>query len=146
MNSWNTARPYGITVLRVVVGLIFLLHGWQKLTQFTVTGFTGFLSELGIPGAGVAAIIVIALELIGGLALILGLGTRWLGVLFAITMLVALATVHLPNGFFANDNGYEFVLLLGAASVALALTGGGAAALDDLVLNRTRARTAARAS
>lgn len=141
--SWNRTQPWGLTVLRVVTGLIFLIHGWQKITMFGLAGFTGFLTQLGVPGASVAAVVVIAVELLGGLALILGLGTRYVTIPLAITALVALLTVHLPAGFFASDGGYEFVLLLLVACVTLALSGGGALALDDLVRGRFGRATSA---
>jgi putative oxidoreductase len=136
MYSKTHTQPWGLTVLRIVTGIIFLMHGWQKITVFGLEGFTGFLSQLGIPGASVAAVIVIAIELLGGLALILGLGTRYVAIPLAIDMLVALFTVHLSAGFFVGDGGYEFVLILLAASVALSLAGGGALALDNIVRER----------
>jgi putative oxidoreductase len=135
LNAGGT-REWGLTVLRIVTGIVFFAHGLQKLTEFGVGGFAGFLTSLGIPLPGVFAVIVIAVELLGGLALILGLGTRWVALPLAIDMLVALFTVHLPNGFFAQNNGYELVLILLAASVALALTGSGALALDNLLGGR----------
>jgi putative oxidoreductase len=90
---------------------------------------------LGLPAPMIAAIIVTAVEALGGLALILGLFTRWAAIPLALTMLVALFMVHLPNGFFVTGggNGYEFVLTLAAASVTLFLTGSGALALDDVI-------------
>lgn len=144
ISTWDRNQPWALTVLRVVTGIVFFVHGWQKITVFGVAGFTGFLTQLGIPGASLAAVIVIALELLGGLALILGIGTRFISIPLAINMLVALFTVHLANGFFVSDNGYELVLLLFAASVALAIGGSGAFALDNLVRGRVgTTRTAA---
>ena len=89
---------------------------------------------------------MIAVEVVGGLALILGLGTRWVAIPLAIDVLVALFTVHLPAGFFVSDGGYEFVLLLLAANVTFMLSGSGAAALENLVWRRggtARSREAA---
>ncbi len=123
-------KQLGTTVLRVVVGLVFFIHGWQKLFTFGVDGTTQFFQSLNIPAASVAAVVVIAVEFLGGLALILGFMTRPAALALAINMLVALFTVHLENGFFAGANGYEFVLTLFAACVALVLLGPGALALD----------------
>lgn len=120
----------GITLIRVVVGLTFFLHGWQKLFTNGIDGVGGFFGSVGIPAAPVAAIIVTFLELLGGLALILGIGTRLVSVLFVFEMLVALLTVHLANGFFVTNNGIELVLLLGVVSAGLALAGPGLYALD----------------
>lgn len=132
----GTNPAYGLAVLRVITGIIFFVHGLQKITQFGVGGFTGFLTQQGIPLPAVAAVVVIAVELLGGAALILGLGTRLVALPLAFDMLVALITVHLPAGFFVQDGGYEFVLLMLAASVTLALAGGGALALDNLMPTR----------
>lgn len=132
----NAYREYGITALRVIIGVIFLVHGLQKMFMFGVEGTAGFLGSLGIPLAGVFAVILIAVEVLGGLALILGAFTRIVSVLVAITMLVALFTVHLGNGFFVSDGGYEFVLLMMVGGITLVLTGAGALALDDVLARR----------
>jgi len=134
MTSTNTS--YGVTILRVVVGVTFLAHGLQKLLMFGLDGTAGFLASVGIPAAGLVAPLLIALEVFGGLALILGLFTRYVGIALAVDMLVALLTVHIANGFFVDAGGFELVLLLGAASVALSLLGSGAFALDTLLPGR----------
>lgn len=122
---------WGIALLRIVTGVIFFVHGWQKLFDMGHGGVTGFFTSLNIPLPAVAAAVVIAVELLGGLALILGFLTRLAALPLAINMLVALVTVHLKAGFFAGNGGYEFVLLLAAASAALFLLGSGAFALDN---------------
>lgn len=126
----NRLWPWGILLLRVVVGFAFFMHGQQKLFEMGIGGVTGFFDSLGVPAAGLFAVIVSLVETIGGLALILGVLTRVAGVLLAIDMLVAMFVVHAPNGFFAGANGVELVLVLGASATALALTGPGALALD----------------
>lgn len=118
-----------LAIIRVIVGIIFAAHGWQKLNG--LDGTTGFFTSLGIPAAGVMAVIVTFVELVGGLALIVGLGTRLFAALLAITMLVALLTVHLQNGFFASNGGVEFSLLLLAASLGFALAGAGRLSVDN---------------
>jgi putative oxidoreductase len=139
MNLNNPQLPaWGITVLRVVVGAVFLVHGLQKVFVMGIADLGGMFGGMGLPLPMVAAIIVTAVEALGGLALILGLYTRWAAIPLAIVMLVALFMVHLPNGFFVTGggNGYEFVLTLAAANVALFLTGSGAFALDDVIGNQ----------
>lgn len=131
-HSTHTKPAWGTTLLRVVVGAIFVAHGAQKLFQFTPAGLAGFFESVGIPFAAANAYMVIGVELLGGLAMIAGLGTRVVAVLFAGVMIVAFATVHFPHGFFLPD-GYEFVLALFAASVTLALQGPGALAADNLL-------------
>ncbi|MBA3469573.1 MAG: DoxX family protein [Herpetosiphonaceae bacterium] len=123
---------WGIALLRIVTGIIFFVHGWQKLFTFGYEGTTGAFTGMGVPLPEIAAALAIAVELLGGLALILGFMTRLVAVPLAIDMLAALFMVHLSSGFFAANGGYEFVLLLAAASLALVLTGGGAFALDNL--------------
>jgi putative oxidoreductase len=128
-------QAWGIAVLRVVVGLTFLMHGWQKLFEMGIPGVTGFFGQLGVPAPMMAATLVSVLELVGGAALLVGLFTRWVAIPLAVDMLVALLLVHLPAGFFAPD-GYELVLLLLGGSIALALAGPGAFALDRLIGRR----------
>lgn len=120
----------GLAVLRVLVGLVFLVHGYQKLFVMGMGGVTEFFTQVGAPLPGVSAPLVSVLEFAGGIALILGVLTPIVVALFAADMLGAIFLVHLPNGFSASEGGYEFVLTLLAASVALALTGPGAYALD----------------
>ena len=122
-------------VLRVSLGLIFLLHGYQKL-QTGVTGVGGFLAGLGFPAPEAFAILLIAAEIVGGILLILGLFTHWAAKLLAFVALVALLTVHVRNGFFLASNGYEYILLIFAASLSLMVTGPGKWSLDRLLWNR----------
>lgn len=128
----------GLLVLRVVVGIVFFMHGYQKVFGMGVGGVTGFFTSLGIPMPGVAALFVSYLELVGGALLVLGVATRLLGLALAGDMLVALFTVHLSKGFYASDGGYELVLTLAAAAIALALAGPGAYSVDAAVMRRRR--------
>jgi putative oxidoreductase len=128
-------REWGIAVLRLVVGLTFLLHGWQKLFQFGLAGTTGYFAQVGAPLPAVTAPAVSILELVGGAALLVGLLTRLFAALLALDMLGAFALVHLPAGFFL-PNGFEFVLLLLAGCIALILNGPGAFAVDNLIARR----------
>ena len=127
----------GLAILRVVVGVIFLVHGYEKLFQTGIPGVTGFFTQIGAPLPQLTAPLVSVLEFGGGLALILGLLTPVVAALLAADMLGAILLVHLPNGFSAANGGYEYVLTLLGASLALALTGPGAYALDA-VLGRSR--------
>ena len=128
MNKSNLP-VWGATLLRIVVGVVFLMHGYQKLFVWGFHGVGGFLGQVGIPFAGFFAVVVTLLEFVGGAALVLGLFTRPIAALLAIDMLVAVLAVKLKGGFFAPD-GIEFELLLLVASLWLALTGAGAASLD----------------
>ena len=125
MSNGSKFQSCGLTVLRIVVGIVFALHGWQKIHVFHLAGVTGMLSHLGVPLPAVFAVILIAVEFVGGLLLITGLATRIPAALLAVDMLVAITTVHIKNGFF-NPGGIEFPLTLLGAVICLAISGGGA--------------------
>ncbi len=125
----------GLTVLRVVVGIVFIVHGAQKVFVYGHPGVTGMLTKFGVPVPGVASIIVMVVELVGGLALFFGVFTRLAAALLAIDMGVAFALVHVKHGFFL-PMGFEFVMTLFGGLVALLLAGPGAAALDNRLFRR----------
>ncbi len=120
---------WGITVLRLVVGAVFLMHGGQKLFVWGFAGVAGFLAKVGIPAPYLAAPILSLVEFLGGAVLVLGLYARVAAALLAVDMLVAILTYHLPHGFFM-PNGVEYPLTLLAANVALVLLGSGKASLE----------------
>ena len=142
MNT-TTLTTIARTILRVVVGFIFAAHGWQKYNEWTIAGTQAAFGEMGIPMAEVAAPAVATLELLGGIALILGLLTRPVAALLTLDMLGALVLVHLPAGIFVANGGYELVLLLGAASLALALVGPGRASADYVLFGRRDSKVSA---
>lgn len=128
-SAWGGYAPL---ILRVATGLVFAMHGYQKLTQMGVEGVAGFLGGIGFPLASVFAVILIAVELLGGAALIVGFMTHWAAKLTAVVALVALITVHLSKGFFISNGGVEFILVLLAASISLMITGAGAYSVDGM--------------
>ena len=125
-------REWGLAVLRVIVGFAFLMHGWQKLFEMGIPGVTGFFGQIGVPAPAMAAPLVSFVELVGGALLLVGLFTRWAAIPLAIDVVVATLLVHLPNGFF-GPMGFELTLVLFGATLALALAGPGAFALDHVV-------------
>ncbi len=137
MNSEGVTKlaGWGIAVLRVVVGIVFLMHGGQKLFIYGFRNVAGFMSQLGIPLPMVSAVVVTIVEFFGGAALLLGLVTRWAAILIGFDMLVAVVAVHLRGGFFL-PKGFEYALTLLAANIALALAGPGAASLDAVIAKR----------
>ncbi len=139
MGAEGVARMqgWGLAILRVVVGIVFLVHGFQKLFLMGFGGVAGMMEGLGVPAPGLFDVILTLAELLGGLALILGFFTRIAAIPLAVDMLVATLMVHLPNGFSAANGGYEFTLVLLAASLALAVAGPGEAALDRFLATRT---------
>lgn len=125
---------WGLTILRVVVGIVFAMHGGQKLFVNGIQHVSSMFAGLGIPIPMVSAVVVSLVEFLGGIALILGIVTRWAALLIAIDMVVAILKVHLPHGFFYP--GVEYVLTLLAANLALVLSGPGAAALENSIGHR----------
>lgn len=130
MSDAVKSQAWGLAVLRLVVGIVFFMHGYQKVFKMGLHGVAGFFGHLGIPVPVVAAALVMLVEFVGGILLITGLATRIPATLLAIDMLVAILTVHLKNGFFGM--GVEFPLTLLAGAVCLALAGGGALSLKRL--------------
>src|SRR5260370_31362557 len=135
MNNTSSSPSWGATVLRVIVGVVFLVHGSQKLFSFGFSGVTAFFTHTGIALPAVSAPLVTLVEFLGGLALILGVGTRVAALLLACDMLGAIVFVHFKNGFFM-PTGYEFALTMLAANLSLALTGSAAASVDRLMAKK----------
>ncbi|MEJ2014866.1 MAG: DoxX family protein [Limibacillus sp.] len=125
----SKTAPYAALILRVSLGVMFLAHGlYLKIFVFTVGGTVGFFESLGLPA--VLAYATIAAESLGGLALILGVFTRWVSLALLPVLLGAL-WVHSGNGwlFTAEGGGWEYPLFLAAAALTQALLGDGAHAL-----------------
>jgi putative oxidoreductase len=112
-----------LLILRVVLGIIMIYHGWPKLTNLagTIDGMAG----MGVPAPAVAAIFATVAEFIGGLLMLLGAFTDIAGLMFAIDMLGAITFVHAKNGFSVAKGGIEWPLLLAATALAIALMGPG---------------------
>lgn len=126
----------GITVLRIVVGIVFIAHGAQKLFVFGHAGVTGAFTQMGVPLPALTGEGVALLEFVGGIALVLGLFTSVFAALIAIEMLGAIVFVHGKNGFFL-PMGLEYALTNVAANVAISLAGPGVLALDNVRASRS---------
>ncbi len=131
--------PYAACVLRVSLGVLALAHGLLKVLVFTPEGTVGFFASLGLPA--VLAYGTIAVEIVGGAALIAGVGTRYVAVAM-IPVLIGATAVHAGAGWlFSNEGGgWEFPAFWTAALAVQALLGDGAYAL------RLRPRTSAAAT
>ncbi|MDB4916518.1 MAG: DoxX family protein [Gemmatimonadetes bacterium] len=127
----------GLAVLRIVLGIVMTAHGYQKLFVYGIAGVQGAFTKMGAPMPMVTGPLVAALEFFGGIALIIGFLTRLVGLGLAIDMLGAILIVHGSAGFFMPA-GYEFVLMLGAASLALAIAGPGAFSIDEIIAKNAR--------
>ena len=140
MSGISAAAPQrmalGLTIVRIVVGIDFLAHGAQKLFVFGLGGVAGAFGQMGIPLANIVGPGVAILEFVGGIALILGVGTRIAAILFVCEMLGAIFLVHLRNGFFL-PTGFEFAFTLLMASLALAVGGPGEYAVESRFMGRT---------
>jgi putative oxidoreductase len=133
------ARVQDVTLLlgRLAVGVVFLAHGLQKW-DMGVDGVTGMVTKMGIPLPSVTALFLIAVETIGAIAFMVGFALPVLAVAFAVDMIGAIFFVHLDAGLTAQG-GYELVLALGAAALALGFNGG-RLSLDHLLFWRRRAQ------
>ncbi|UHD45161.1 DoxX family protein [Aureimonas altamirensis] len=121
--------PYAALILRLVLGLLFLAHAWLKIVVFTPAGTAQFFVSLGLPGF--LAYVVILVEVLGGIALILGFNARVTAIALIPILLGAIVTVHGPAGFFFTNEGggWEYLGLWIAGLVALSLLGDGAYAV-----------------
>lgn len=125
LDKYSTWAPL---LLRLALGLVFITHGADKLFG-GIPGTTQFFTGLSIPFPGIAVWVVALVEFFGGIALVIGLFTRYAGLLLAVNMLVALFTAHFKGGAFTA--GYELVIVLLAVSIALTLRGSGKLAIDN---------------
>jgi len=135
-----TQNSFSPLALRVPLGIIFAAHGSQKLFGwfggYGLEGTGQWMASIGLePGVLMAALSGSA-EFFGGVFLLLGLLTRPTALVLAVTMLVAIFSVHISNGLFMSNNGYEFALALLAGVVSLLVSGGGRASLDKLIANK----------
>jgi len=144
---FETDKDLSRTLLRVLLGIVFIPHGAQKLLGwFGGKGFSAtlqmFTSGLHIPL--IFAILAILVESIGAVALITGFLTRIAAFGIAVDMIFAISLVHLKNGFFMNwagqqkGEGFEYHILVVAIALALMIKGGGRWALDRMIRKRLR--------
>jgi len=135
-----TATPaqqqLGIAVVRIVTGIVFLMHGWQKVFSYGFAGVTDAFGKMGVPAPALMGPFIALLELLGGVALIIGLLTRLAALGLMFDMLGAILLVHLAGGFFLPA-GYEFALTLFAACLALVLAGPGSLSVDANLAGRS---------
>jgi putative oxidoreductase len=145
--SVQTARD--LTLLLGRVGLAVLMIAHAKLEYDyggSIAGVGQLFAQAGVPLAALTGPANLLLEAIGGVALILGLAVRVIGVLMALNMLGAWVLVH-PTALYAADHtGPETVIAIGLLSLVLAVTGSGRFGLDHLIANRRARRSSSRAA
>lgn len=127
----------GLLVVRLVVGLLFVGHGAQKLFGwfggYGPKGTGGWLESIGVKPGVAMAVVAGLMELVGGILFAAGLLTPLAAALIVLTMLVAIVKVHGQNGLWATANGYEYNLVLLAIAIGVALTGAGDFSLDAII-------------
>jgi len=132
-----TDSSWAALALRIPVGVIFVAHGAQKLFGwfggYGLEGTGQWMASIGLEPGLFMALLAGSAEFLGGLALIAGLLVRPVAAALALTMVVAILSVHIGNGLFMSNNGYEFALALLAVMVSLVIGGAGRASLDRLI-------------
>ncbi|MFT7110023.1 MAG: putative oxidoreductase [Psychrobacter glaciei] len=133
----NTTAGFDTLPVRLAVGILFMAHGAQKLFGwfggYGLEGTAGWMASIGLEPGLLMATLAGSTEFFGGLFLVLGLLVRPAGVLLAITMVIAIFTVHFANGVFMSNNGYEYALVLLVVSLGLVVRGAGSLSLDAIV-------------
>jgi putative oxidoreductase len=123
-----------VLILRLFLGFAFMMHGSQKLLGAFggpgIAGVAGMLTKLGLEPAQILAWVLSITEFVGGVCLVLGFLTRFWAAGLVIDMGVAIAKIHMPNGFFASKNGFELPLAFGVMALVILLTGPGSLSVD----------------
>ena len=128
---------YGLTVLRIFVGIIFAAHGSQKLFGWFggggLAGTAQWMESIGLAPGTLMPVLAGGTEFLVGLALIVGLLARPAALGLSFTLLVAIFSVHISNGLFMANNGYEFALALLGGTVAVLIEGAGKLSIDRAI-------------
>ena len=138
----TSQQTFSALPLRLIAGIIFAAHGAQKLFAwfggYGLDGTGQWMESIGLAPGYLMALMAGSAEFFGGLLLIAGLLTRPAALALAVTMVVAIFSVHIQNGLFMSNNGYEFGLSLLAISLALVFQGGGRFSLDNVIAERIK--------
>ncbi|HSB43186.1 MAG TPA: DoxX family protein [Methylomirabilota bacterium] len=121
--------PYGAMLLRLILGVVYIMHAYLALVVYGPNGMIDYQAKAGIAFPEIGTWYLIVAHGLGGIFLVLGIYTRWAALANVPAMLGAIYFVHLKKGFWAHQGGYEYVLVLLVASVAVAMIGGGALSL-----------------
>ncbi|WP_122664611.1 DoxX family protein [Pseudomonas viridiflava] len=136
---FTTRAGYGLTVVRILVGIIFVAHGSQKLFGafggYGLEGTGQYMASLGLTPGYLMALLSGGAEFFGGLGLVVGLLARPAALVLAATLVVAIFSVHISNGLFMANNGYEFALALLGGVIAVLIEGAGKLSIDRTIGN-----------
>jgi putative oxidoreductase len=143
---YEPLQPYGLTILRVALGVYLMLHGYPKVFEGCTTGLAGLITKMGWPAPLLSAYLVAAAEFGGGLLIAIGFLTRLAAAAVLIEFVVIVSRLKLANGFFAMapkaiqpgypgliPGGYELELLLGLLALAFVITGAGRLSVDHAI-------------
>ncbi|WP_341520436.1 DoxX family protein [Pseudomonas sp. G.S.17] len=134
---FTTRAGYGLTIVRILVGIIFIAHGSQKLFGafggYGLEGTGQYMASLGLNPGYLMALLSGSAEFFGGLGLVIGLLARPAAVVLALTLVVAIFSVHISHGLFMANNGYEFALALLGGVIAVLIEGAGKASVDRAI-------------
>ncbi len=137
----RTDAGFAPLALRLPIGITFMAHGAQKLFGwfggYGLEGTGQWMTSIGLTPGYLMALMAGSSEFFGGLLLIIGLLIRPTSAVLAFTMLMAIVTVHLDNGLFMSNNGYEFGLALLAATISLTISGAGKLSIDSMIARKT---------
>lgn len=138
----KSAPSFAHLALRIPIGIILIAHGSQKLFGwfggYGLEGTGQWMTSIGLTPSYLMALMAGSSEFFGGLLLLLGLLTRPTALVLSFTMVIAIFSVHIGNGLFLANNGYEFGLALLAATASLAVSGAGKLSLDNLLASRIK--------
>jgi putative oxidoreductase len=132
---YESMLPIAATLVRIVVGIMFLMHVTAKFNNGPAA-FAGYLSKNGLEPSLLLAYVVIFFESVGGFCVLIGLFTRFFAAALAIEIGIACLVVHLPKGYTygpPSNGGFEYVLLIGVALLAIAMRGGGPYSVDRMI-------------
>lgn len=131
-----------MTILRIIVGIIFIAHGSQKLFGlfggYGLEGTGQFMVSIGLQPGYLMALLAGLGEFVGGLLVLVGLFTRLGSLLLIAVSLVAMFVVHIHNGFFMSGNGFEYILTLLTVSIVLLIEGSGKYSIDNIINKMTK--------
>ena len=131
-----SVRDVALLVARLVLGVVLVAHGWQKVVTNGMGGTVEAFAAMGVPLAPASAVFAAVVELVGGALLVVGAATALVSVLVVLNMLGAALSVHIGNGVFVADGGWELVGVITAAALTLAAAGAGRFSVDEAVAAR----------
>ena len=142
VKSPNPLHSISTLLGRLILGVVLIAHGWQKLKSWGPEQTQSKFEGMGAPMPELSSQIATWVELVGGILIVLGLLSRIVGPIIFLQMMGAAIIAHRSNGIFVSDGGWELVAAIGAAGLFLGASGAGAISVDYLLMTPFRARRA----